>query len=394
MDPSLMDSPVTLVIKAPSQKYDDQTIDCFLDWTVEKLKHHLSKVYPSKPSLKDQRLVYSGKLLLDHLRLKDVLRKQDEYHMVHLVCSTLTPPSSPKSNTSRKHVGSSEAISSSNVERLDSTTPSPSSEPNLSSEALRQRNLPSAQPGPMQNPAVLYFTQGSRGQSGLHQYPPVNHLHMMWWQQMYARQYYMQYQAAALSAMPTSNEPRMSPVAPQPPVNSDVVQNERAAAPNLAPQENRQINQNVQMNAQGGPVMNEEEFNRDWLDWIYTFTRATILFSIIYFYSSFSRFIMMMGAMFLVYLHQARWFPFRQDGEQQPAANNDANLNNDLQNVNNPDFHEMERLMDDGLDDESGEDAAEDTAAEHRPGILASAWTFITAFFISLIPEGPPQVPN
>lgn len=391
-----MDNPVTLVIKAPSQKYDDQTIDCFLDWTVEKLKHHLSKVYPSKPSLKDQRLVYSGKLLLDHLRLKDVLRKQDEYHMVHLVCSTLTPPSSPKSNTNRKIAGSSEDISNSNLERSDPTTPSPSTEPNLSSEVLRQRNLPPAQPGPMQNPAVLDFSQGSvRGQSpGFHQYPAINHLHMMWWQQMYARQYYMQYQTAAFSAVPMSSDHRMSPVALQPTINSDVVQNERAAAPNLAPQENRPVNQNVQMNAQGGPVMNEEEFNRDWLDWIYTFTRATILFSIVYFYSSFSRFIMMMGAMLLVYLHQARWFPFRQDGEQQPAANHDAHLNNDLQNINNPDFHEMERLMDDGLDDESGEDAVEDTPAEQQPGILASAWTFITAFFISLIPEGPPPAPN
>lgn len=44
-----MDNPVTLVIKAPNQKYDDQTINCFLDWTVEKLKTHISKVYPSKP---------------------------------------------------------------------------------------------------------------------------------------------------------------------------------------------------------------------------------------------------------------------------------------------------------------------------------------------------------
>lgn len=44
-----MDIPVTLVIKAPNQKYDDQTINCFLNWTVEKLKTHLSHVYPSKP---------------------------------------------------------------------------------------------------------------------------------------------------------------------------------------------------------------------------------------------------------------------------------------------------------------------------------------------------------
>lgn len=44
-----MEHPVTLIIKAPNQKYTDQTISCFLEWTVGKLKCHLSKVYPSKP---------------------------------------------------------------------------------------------------------------------------------------------------------------------------------------------------------------------------------------------------------------------------------------------------------------------------------------------------------
>lgn len=53
-----------------------------------------------------------------------------------------------------------------------------------------------------------------------------------------------------------------------------------------------------------------------------------------------------------------------------------------------------ERLMDDGLEDESGEDAGEDASAAQRPGLMASAWSFITTFFTSLIPEGPPQVAN
>ncbi|TNN28905.1 Homocysteine-responsive endoplasmic reticulum-resident ubiquitin-like domain member 2 protein [Liparis tanakae] len=75
MDSWAVDSPVTLIIKAPNQKYEDHTISCFLNWTVERLKSHISNVYPSKPLSKDQRLVYSGKLLQDHLQLGDVLRK-------------------------------------------------------------------------------------------------------------------------------------------------------------------------------------------------------------------------------------------------------------------------------------------------------------------------------
>lgn len=61
-------------------------------------------------------------------------------------------------------------------------------------------------------------------------------------------------------------------------------------------------NPEVQMNAQGGEILNEEELNRDWLDWVYTFSRAVILLSIVYFYSSFSRFVMVMMAMLVLYL--------------------------------------------------------------------------------------------
>lgn len=107
---------------------------------------------------------------------------------------------------------------------------------------------------------------------------------------------------AAVSAQATSNANPAQPAASQPLNLAHVPGEEPPPAPNLVAQENRPMNENVQMNAQGGPVLNEEDFNRDWLDWMYTFSRAAILLSIVYFYSSFSRFIMVMGAMLLVYL--------------------------------------------------------------------------------------------
>lgn len=39
--------------------------------------------------------------------------------------------------------------------------------------------------------------------------------------------------------------------------------------------------------------------------------------------------------------HQAGWFPFRQEGGQQQAANNNAEVNNDGQNANNLELEEM-----------------------------------------------------
>ncbi|XP_050564633.1 homocysteine-responsive endoplasmic reticulum-resident ubiquitin-like domain member 2 protein isoform X3 [Cygnus atratus] len=369
MEQGVVGPPVTLIIKAPNQKYADQTVSCFLDWTVGKLKSHLSKVYPSKPSTKDQRLVYSGRLLPDHLQLKDVLRKNMNY-------------------------SGSTAASSTNQE--DSSTSL-----NTSADGVRHRNLPQAQSNPIPSHQFPYLMQGNIGNQfpghgvsagGFPMYPAFSPLQMIWWQQMYARQYYMQYQAAVSAQVTSSTESARSAVAQA--VNSQhAPANEPAAVPNVAVQENRPVNPNVQMNAQGGPVVNEEDFNRDWLDWMYTFSRAAILLSIVYFYSSFSRFVMVMGAMLLVYLHQAGWFPFRQEGGQQQAANN-VEGNRDGQNANNPDLEEMERLMDDGIDEDSGEDAGEDANIEQQPGFMASAWSFITTFFTSLIPEGPPQVGN
>ncbi|XP_050165122.1 homocysteine-responsive endoplasmic reticulum-resident ubiquitin-like domain member 2 protein isoform X3 [Myiozetetes cayanensis] len=380
MDQSVVEHPVTLIIKAPNQKYTDQTISCFLEWTVGKLKTHLSKVYPSKP--------------------------QDEYHMVHLVCTSRTPPSSPKPSTSREGHGASTSSSSSNLDRSGSTAASPANQEasstslNASADGVRHRNLPQAQSNPTPNLQFPYLMQGNIGNqvpgqgvpAGFSMYPSFSPLQMIWWQQMYVRQYYMQYQAAVSAQVTSSTEPARSAVAQA--VNSErAPANEPAAVPNVAVQENRPVNPNIQMNAQGGPVVNEEDFNRDWLDWMYTFSRAAILLSIVYFYSSFSRFVMVMGAMLLVYLHQAGWFPFRQEGGQQQAANN-AEVNRDGQHANNPDLEEMERLMDDGIDEDSGEDAGEDGNTEQQPGFMASAWSFVTTFFTSLIPEGPPQVGN
>lgn len=45
----MIDMPVTLIVKAPNQQIEDQTIHCELNWTIRKLKGYLSEVYPSKP---------------------------------------------------------------------------------------------------------------------------------------------------------------------------------------------------------------------------------------------------------------------------------------------------------------------------------------------------------
>ncbi|XP_056237578.1 homocysteine-responsive endoplasmic reticulum-resident ubiquitin-like domain member 2 protein [Seriola aureovittata] len=426
MDSGAVDIPVTLVIKAPNQKYEDQTINCFLNWTVERLKSHISNVYPSKPLSKDQRLVYSGRLLQDHLQLRDVLRKQDEYHMMHLVCSSHSPPGSPTPRSPSMANPNSSASDSSSSDSASSaspaTTPNQDSQPASSSssspsvpgsyDGLRYRGgFP--QYNPQSPPGVPQWPGGAQVplQGGLPANAPPHPMYMpmqmLWWQQMYARHYYMQYQAAVAASQPPSTPPPSSPLsAPhQPAQPNEAVQ--PPLGPNPAPNplpENQPANPNIQMNAQGGAVLNDDELNRDWLDWLYTVSRAGVLLSIVYFYSSFSRFVMVVGAMLLVYLHQAGWFPFRPEqqnlrGERAGAPQEEAERHQDIQ--------EMERLMDEGMeDDDSGEEggggpedqaqaaAAAAAAALPEPGFLTTAWSFISTFFTSLIPEGRPHPAN
>ncbi|XP_019957964.1 homocysteine-responsive endoplasmic reticulum-resident ubiquitin-like domain member 2 protein isoform X2 [Paralichthys olivaceus] len=378
MDRAAVDGPVTLVIRAPNQNYDDQTINCCQNWTVERLKAHLSDVYPSKPSSKDQRLVYSGKLLLDHFTLKDVLRK-DEYHMLHLVCASRTPPSSPKpprshSNKPQGNLASPTPFTNSNSPPAG---PQPQSSTGGSSDGVRQR----AGPFP-------YHQMYSQFMHSWNQHDPqsyYNPMTLMWWQQLYARQYFMHYQLLAAAA---ASSQTLRPDQPPP-------QSHQPDPLSQRPQADRRGNPEIQMNAQGGEILNEEDLNWDWLDWVYTFLRAAILLSIVYFYSSFSRFVMVMMAMLVLYLHQAGWFPFNLENElllPGDRANQD-DMEGELQNH---ELQEMEGLMDDGSDDdgESGEEGADDPNSGPNTGFLASTWSFIITFFMSLIPEGPPNAAN
>lgn len=58
------------------------------------------------------------------------------------------------------------------------------------------------------------------------------------------------------------------------------------------------------------PADDEDENggNRDWLDVLYMSLRALMLLSIVYFYSSTTRFAMVAILGFIVYLYQGGWF--------------------------------------------------------------------------------------
>ncbi|XP_067623917.1 homocysteine-responsive endoplasmic reticulum-resident ubiquitin-like domain member 2 protein [Eurosta solidaginis] len=146
---------VKLLIKASNQQYDDQILDIDLLWTVKRLKAHLAQVYPNKPPVDEQKLIYSGQLLNDNLLLKDVIRSyKDVYTQNHIIHLVYTPKTSLNTNFKQK--------SRSNTTNV-TTNMSPSGNSN---DGLRQRhttgsNSMTAQPNQQQQQYHQQYQQQS-----------------------------------------------------------------------------------------------------------------------------------------------------------------------------------------------------------------------------------------
>ncbi|MEE6499751.1 hypothetical protein FKM82_003574 [Ascaphus truei] len=316
----MADGDVTLLIRSPSLQQEEREVRAPRDSTVRELKAQLRQELPGEPMEQDQRLIYSGKLLPDHLKLNEVLSKETR-HVLHLVCSTKSPPKTQAEG---------------NGQPSGSTAASILPPANSLTDGVRQRSVTQNIPAAHGRPLGQYQQGAAPAFSAYAAYTPQQ---ILWWQQMYARQYYMQqYLAAAATSSPSPRSPEIPPVpaaAPDQLPNPFPADNQ-PANPNVQPPANPVANANLRMNAQGGVVEEEDEINRDWLDWVYTAARFSIFLSILYFYSSLSRFMMVLGAMVLVYLHHAGWFPFRQRPAQVPnphpqAVQNHQDQNNNLQ---------------------------------------------------------------
>ncbi|KAM5263587.1 homocysteine-responsive endoplasmic reticulum-resident ubiquitin-like domain member 1 protein isoform 1-T1 [Ctenodactylus gundi] len=390
MEPETEPEQVTLLVKSPNQRHRDLELSGDRGWSVGHLKAHLSRVYPERPRPEDQRLIYSGKLLSDYQCLRDLLPKQEKRHVLHLVCNVKNPSKMPE--TSAQVAESTEQPHGPNQGQYLGDS---------SSDGLRQREV-------LQNLSPSGWETISRPETaqqallqglgpGFSGYTTYGWLQLSWFQQIYARQYYMQYLAATAASgafvpPPSAQEiPVVSAPTPAPVHNQFPAENQQANQ-NAGPQVvvNPGANQNLRMNAQGGPIVEEDdEINRDWLDWTYSAATFSVFLSILYFYSSLSRFLMVMGATVVMYLHHVGWFPFRprpvqnfpNDGPQE-ALNQDPN--NNLQE-GDPETDVPNHLSPD-----------QDIVDTERtsPSFMSTAWLVFKTFFASLLPEGPPAIAN
>ncbi|XP_009641656.1 homocysteine-responsive endoplasmic reticulum-resident ubiquitin-like domain member 1 protein [Egretta garzetta] len=331
----------------------------------------------------DQKLIYAGKLLLDHQYLRELLPKHGELHVLHLVYAFKTPASLQESDAEVK-------ADQPKLPSEDSEEP-----PVSASDSEGQRDSSGGQSSAEASNGLETTLHPFRSVApGFSAYTTYSMLQMSWLQQIYARQYYMQYLAStAASANPPhaqrSREIPVAPVTPPAPLPDQFPAQNQPGNQNAAAQVNAAANQNLRMNAQGGPLMEEEEDggNRDWLDWLYSATLFYVFVNIIYFYSSVSRFLLVMGGTVLMYLHHVGWLPFRRrpvqpfPGNVPPQAAVNQDQNNNLQGGNAGRADESEVSPDEGQVSQELQQA--------NPSLMSTAWVFFKTFFASLLPEGP-----
>ncbi|NXY18632.1 HERP1 protein, partial [Atrichornis clamosus] len=369
--------PLSLLVRSPAQRHHDLRLRAEPAWTVRRLKTELRRLLPDAPPEEDQKLIYSGKLLLDHHCLRELLPKHGELHALHLVYNFKTPANMQEAK--------------SEVIRLKLTCYSESWSCVFNTLEGRINFVFIQNDSSYLHCSVHPFQSVAPDFSA---YTTYSMLQMSWFQQIYARQYYMQYLAStAASADPSharrSQEIPVTPVTPPAPLPDPFPAQNQPGNQNVAAQVNAVADQNLRMNAQGGALMEEEEEggNRDWLDWLYSATLLYVFVNMVYFYSSISRLLLVMGGTILMYLHHAGWFPFRQrpvqpfPGNVPPQAALNQDQNNNLQGGNAGRADESETAPD--------ERQAFQELQQANPSLASTAWVFFKTFFASLLPEGP-----
>ncbi|NXQ21966.1 HERP1 protein, partial [Peucedramus taeniatus] len=369
--------PLSLLVRSPAQRHRDLRLSAPPAWTVRRLKTELRRLLPDAPPEENQKLIYSGKLLLDHQCLGELLPKHGELHALHLLYNFKTSANMQGTKSEVIKLKKKFFTLFMWVKRY--------LEGRISfvfgyTKWQKVFTLLERAQHPFQSLAP-----------GFSAYTTYSMLQMSWFQQLYARQYYMQYLAStAASADPShARHSQEIPVTPPAPLQDPFPAQNQPGNQNVAAQVNAVADQNLRMNAQGGPLMEEDEEggNRDWLDWLYSATLLYVFVNMVYFYSSISRLLLVMGGTVLMYLHHAGRFPFRRrpvqpfPGNAPPQAALNQDQNNNFQGENGGRINESEAPPDEGQ--------AFQELQQASPSLVSTVWVFFKTFFASLLPEGP-----
>eukprot|EP00092_Neocalanus_flemingeri_P006440 GFUD01006939.1.p1 GENE.GFUD01006939.1~~GFUD01006939.1.p1 ORF type:complete len:364 (-),score=96.41 GFUD01006939.1:169-1260(-) len=360
---------VQIKIKSPCANIPDLQFTCDLKERIIQIKTRISESYPTKPTESAQKLVYSGKILKDSDHLCDILRFEDECaaFTFHLVCSI---PQKPKS-----------APITADGLRQRATGSSSNATPSLpESVAQSTSNLND----PMEEMIRNFSTQYSQAMASMPSTPSEAEVAAM--QQMYSQylSLYMQYvqspqQSQVMLQQNFQNQQQFNGVNFEP--NAAPVAPVGEGAPNAAMVMNAGAAGQIQDDAGG-------DRNRDVLDWVYVMTRVLLLFSVIYFHSSFLRLAFVAGLGFLVYMYQNR-----RNGRiraraqvQQPEPVPEPQQEEERVEENTEDTNE------ESVDNDDHNDADTPVVEEPKPSRFAVVFTFFSTLVSSIIPEQPQVV--
>ncbi|XP_017060361.2 homocysteine-responsive endoplasmic reticulum-resident ubiquitin-like domain member 2 protein [Drosophila ficusphila] len=370
-------SSVRLLIKSSNQQYEDLNVDSDLCWTVQRLKKQLSMVYPGKPKIQDQKLIYSGKLLDDSQKISEVIRSYkdvyQQHHIFHLVCASkqIIPTPAKTIPVPPKDAGPALQEASGNANELRQR------------RSTQQATTASSVAGDigLGNPWAQFWQQNQTASAAANSATVSANPHALfqqqaliynaWMQQVYAQ--YMQ-QLALRSTLPGSNEsalpPLSQPLLPQIPLiaarNFPEAQPVVGAAADPAAQAQApapQIN-GAPVNRPNFPNIQEEPEMRDWLDSFFSFTRLAIFVTVLYFNSSPMRCLLVVliaGAIYLYHIGVLR--------RRRERNNNNINRNNNAGDAAAfAAVQQIQRMMDAAVERENN-----DPQAANEPGAVPAA---------------------
>ena len=362
----------TIKIKILCQGLKESQVELQVDSRsdVEGLKRLIRSRLESKPEIDDQRLIYAGKVLQNGEFIEEILLENDVeiVHAFHLVVR------GANYNELRQRTQQQPQ------QQVQQPQSNEQSETNETSVEAWTRLL----------------EQHRRQFEQQHQHFGPDGEQRQWFNQVYAQyvNQYMQYvqnaaaaggavAAAGAAFMPQQQfepqQPQQAPAAVQENVVNAAIP-EAAAAVNQAQQQQPGVNAVNAAGALGGAMEDEDEpgADRDILDHFYVMSRVLVLMSIVYFYSSFTRFFLVVGFGLIVALYNNGFFnqlrpqeqPQQQEQQQQPDQANEENA-------------------EERREGQEGEEAPQNPPPPPQFNALDTAFTFITTFFSSLLPEQP-----
>lgn len=413
LNQSVSSEELRLIIKAANQKVEDFIISFELDWTIKHLKKFLAENYPLKPEETSIRLIYSGKMLHDHLTLNECIRHNNseiKSHIIHLVHSSnkldqktsencpepdveneLTIGSSLSSNSSSSSPSTSASTSSTSSPLASPISSTPGAAPHVNqlinqiqnnlNNLYRQREeldtlTPKAQFKRLHNEYIRYYeAMGIPVQTNAWYASYVQQLAL--YNHMYTN--YMQSQMDTHSDTETRRGDQ--------PTTSNNNQNTREPTPAQPEQPQAQQAQPQAQQAQqarpaaAAPAAQPEgEREDDWLSLLHNCVSFLVLFSIIYYYSSLERFIVIFTIVTILIIYHNGWLSLQRRQAQPRPAQPQARPPNDNED------EQQQPNENPNLENPTTEQQPPES---NTPNTFRLFLTFVLTFFTSLIPERP-----